>query len=253
MISDQTRFSAALLDPATDVPTGLSDGQDHPAGRRFNVYRNNVAASLTQAMNDGFPVIAKLLGQSNFDGIAGHYLRAHPPHSPVMMQFGQGFPTFLAGFEAVKHLGYLADVARLELAIRSSYHAADAPAIAPSQLQSVEPDALLKAQLLFAPAVRLIRSDWPIFDIWQYNTVVDAPKPSAVAQDVVITRPEFDPDPHLLTPGGAIWIGSIQQGHNIGAAFDAAARVFPDFDLATVLSILIAGGAISGLNLKDTK
>lgn len=253
MTSDQTHFSAALLDPASDVPPGLSDGQNHPAGRRFNVYRNNVAASLTQALNDGFPVIAKLLGQSNFDGIAGHYLRAHPPRSPVMMRYGQDFPTFLSEFEPLKHIGYLRDVARLELAIRSSYHAADATVIDRSQLQSVTPDALLKSHLLLAPAVRVIRSDWPIYDIWQYNNAVDAPKPATVTQDVVITRPEFGPAPHLLAPGGAIWIGSILQGLDIGAAFDAATQVFPDFDLAPVLSILIAGGAISGLNLKDTK
>jgi hypothetical protein len=150
-------------------------------------------------------------------------------------------------------LGYLADVARLELALRSSYHAADATAIAPLELQSVSPDALLKARLSFAPAVRLVRSDWPIFDIWRYNAKVDAPKPSAVAQDILITRPEFDPTPHLLTPGGAIWIETIQQGNTFGASFDAATDSFPDFDLATVLSILIAGGAIRGLDLKDTK
>lgn len=253
MTSDQTQFSAAVLDPAADVPSGLSDGQDQPAGRRFNVYRNNVAASLTQALNDGFPVIAKLLGRPGFDGIAGHYLRAHPPRSPVLMQYGQGFPTFLAGFEPLKHLGYLGDVARLELAIRSSYHAADAAAIDPSYLQSVAPDALLDAHLVLAPSLRLIRSDWPIYDIWRYNTAANAPKPKAVAQDVVITRPDFDPAPHLLKPGGAVWIGAIQQGHNIGAAFDRATQNIPDFDLATVLSNLIAGGAIIGLSAKDPK
>jgi hypothetical protein len=252
MTPDQTSFTAALLDPALDVPKGLSDGQNHPAGRRFYVYRNNVAASLTDALNKGFPVIAKLLGRTNFEGIAGHYLRGHPPKSPVMMFYGQDFPKFLAGFEPVKHLGYLADVARLELALRGSYHAADATAIDPSKLQTMAPDALLKAGLSFAPAIRLIRSDWPIFDIWRYNTEVDAPKPSAVAQDILITRPEFDPAPHLLPHGGAIWIEALQQRNSFGASYDAATESFPDFDLSVVLNILIAGEAIRDINLKDT-
>jgi hypothetical protein len=62
MTPDQRSFTAALFDPALEVPKGLSDGQNHPAGRRFYVYRNNVAASLTEALNLGFPIIAKLLG-----------------------------------------------------------------------------------------------------------------------------------------------------------------------------------------------
>ena len=252
MTLDQRSFTAALFDPALEVPKGLSDGQNHPAGCRFYVYRNNVAASLTEALNLGFPIIAKLLGQTNFEGIAGHYLRSHPPKSPEMMLYGQDFPRFLAGFEPVKHLGYLADVARLELALRASYHAADATAIDPSKLQTMAPDALLKAGLSFAPAVRLIRSDWPIFDIWRYTAEVDAPKPSAVAQDILITRPEFDPAPHLLPRGGAIWIETLLQGKSFGASFDAATESFPDFDLSVVLSILIAGAAIRDINLKGT-
>jgi len=253
MTPNQTLFRTALLDASHPVPAGLSDGRNHPAGRRFSVYRNNVAHSLTEALHTGFPVIAKLLGPQSFDGIAGLYLRAHPPGSPLMMHFGQEFPDFLTGFEPLKHLGFLGDVARLELALRASYHAADSVAIDPAQLQTVPTDALMRALLVLAPSVRLIRSDWPVFDIWRYNTESGAPKPQAMAQDVLITRPEFDPAPHLLPAGGAAWIEALLHRHDFETAHDLALQSHSGFDLAAALGLLISGGAITKLILKDTQ
>lgn len=196
----QDLFRAALLDGARPVPEGLCDGLGRAAGRRFNVYRNNVAVALTEALSTGFPVIAKLLGKANMDGLAGLFLRRHPPASPVMMLYGDGFPAFLASQPQLDRFGYLPDVARLELALRQSYHAADTDPFDPQALAALSPDDLIACQLILAPSVRLIRSDWPIHDIWRMNTEDGAPKPRAQAQDVVITRPEFDPVPHLLPP-----------------------------------------------------
>ena len=49
MTVPQDDFVAALLRPDADVPLGLSDPEGRPAGKRFNVYRNNVAVSLKDA------------------------------------------------------------------------------------------------------------------------------------------------------------------------------------------------------------
>lgn len=250
MSVSQSEFRAALLDPATPVPEGLLDDQARPAGRRFSVYRNNVAVSLTEAMHQAFPVITKLLGPQNMDGLAGIYLRQHPPTSPLMMFYGESFPEFLAGTEQLAHLGYLPDVARLELALRRSYHAADSQPIAPDALAALSPEDLMRARLGFAPAMRLIRSDWPIHAIWRFNTEDGAPKPQPGAQDVLITRPEFDPSPHLLPPGGFDWITAMQAGRTIGQAFAATTARTPAFDLAATLALLLQGSAITSVTIE---
>ena len=245
----QDQFRAALLDSAQPVPDGLVDANHGPAGRRFNVYRNNVAVSLTEAMHQAFPVITKLLGPQNMDGLAGIFLRQHPPASPLMMHYGQAFPEFLAGMQQLSHLGYLPDVARLELALRRSYHAADSTPIAAEEL-AIDPEALMAATVGFAPAMELIRSDWPIASIWTFNTVDGSPKPQAVAEDVVITRVEFDPEPHVLPPGGADWILALQSGKTIGEAHEIAEGLSPGFDLGATLALLLQGGAIISLTTK---
>ena len=250
MSVSQSEFRAALLDPAAPVPEGLLDDQARPAGRRFSVYRNNVAVSLTEAMHQAFPVITKLLGPQNMDGLAGIYLRQHPPTSPLMMFYGENFPDFLAGTEQLAHLGYLPDVARLELALRRSYHAADSQPIAPDALAALSPEDLMLARLGFAPAMHLIRSDWPIHAIWRFNTEDGAPKPQPGAQDVLITRPEFDPSPHLLPPGGFDWITAMQAGRTIGQAFEATTARTPAFDLGATLALLLQGSAITSVTIE---
>ena len=247
----QSLFREALLDPAHNVPAGLSDAAGQPAGARFNVYRNNVVVSLVEALHTGFPVLATLLGKENMDGLAGLFVRAHPPTSPVMVFYGAALPDFLATLPQLSHLGYLPDVARLELALRRSYHAADGDPISSERLAELAPQDLLAAQVSLAPSVRVLRSAWPIHDIWRFNTEDDAPKPTPGAQDVLITRAEFDPLLHLLPPGAAAWITVLGQGETIGAALEAAAREAPDFDMTTPLTLLLAGNAIISLENKD--
>ncbi len=249
MSVSQTEFRAALLDASAPVPNGLLDAGKQPAGRRFSVYRNNVAVSLTEAMQQAFPVISKLLGPQNMDGLSGIFLRQHPPSSPLMMFYGEEFPGFLAGMPQLSHLGYLADIARLELALRHSYHAADSQAV-PADALAVAPEDVLRARLQFAPAMRVIRSEWPIHAIWRYNSEPDAPKPVAQAEDVLITRPEYDPAPHLLPPGGANWIAQLEAGETIGSAFEKTAADTPEFDLGTTLALLLQGGAITSVTIE---
>ena len=169
MTVDQAKFHDALLDSARPTPSGLHDGQNRPAGRRFSVYRNNVAASLTEALEVSFPAVAKLIGPGNFKTVAGIFLRQHPPQSPLIMVYGAEFPKFLETFDPLEHIGYLADVARLEQALRESYHAADATALTRMHLGQPFARDFAAAGLSFAPSVRLIRSSWPVHVIWAYN------------------------------------------------------------------------------------
>jgi hypothetical protein len=241
-------FHDALLDAAKPVPPGLTDGQGRPAGRRYAVYRNNVAVSLREALETGFPAVAKLIGPENFAKAAGIYLRQHPPTSPILALYGKGFPEFLAGLEPLKGIGYLADVARLEFALRESYHAADAQPLDPARLQSLDDAQLNQMRFSLAPSVRLLRSPWPVLSVYRFTMTEGSPKPEPQAQDVLITRTEFDPEPHLLPQGAAEFILSLAKGATFSAAQRAAGH---GFDLITTLSLLLSTGALTDIK-EDT-
>lgn len=246
---DQTTFRKALLDPEAPRPAGLSDGQGRDAGRRFDVYRNNVTVALADALETAFPTILKLLGAQNFRLLATAFLRQHPPTSPLMMFYGKDMPAFLQAFEQTKAIGYLPDIARLELALRHSYHAADATPLDPAVLQSTPPESLMASTITLAPATRLIRSKWPIQAIWAFNTLPGAPKPVMAAEDTLILRPDLDPEPHLLPAGGGAFVAALLSGATFGSAIETAATEDATFDLSAMLALLISNNAL--IDLKD--
>ncbi len=245
MTVSQLKFHTALLDPNQPVPEGLSDGQGQPAGSRFAVYRNNVASSLTEALEISFPVIQKLIGEENFKKVSSVLLRQHPPKVPMLSQYGDEMPGFLEGFKPLEHIGYLPDVARLEQALRVSYHAADSTPIDPAELQALTPEEMAAARFDFAPSTILQRSPWPIHGIWVFNTEDGASQPPKAAQSVLVLRPEFDPMPHLLAEPAAVAMAALMRGEALSDANDAALKEDPSFDLGQLLGLLLGHGAIT--------
>lgn len=241
----QSDFTAGLLNADQPAPEGVINPDGSPAIKRYDVYRNNVAVSLSDALATAFPVMQKLVGDEFFRAMAGVYLRAYPPHSPLMMFYGTEMPDFLRHFDPVKHLTYLPDIAKLELALRHSYHAADAEAIDANAIAGIDGAQLMDLRLTFAPSLHVLRSDHPIYGIYRANTDAQAPKPSGQAENVLITRPQFDPQLHPLSVADADCLGSLMAGNPLGVAMTDAGA---DLDLGTLLGLLLQQSAIIKLN-----
>ncbi|MEM1361464.1 MAG: DNA-binding domain-containing protein [Pseudomonadota bacterium] len=245
-MTDQQTFLATLRNSESPIPPGLLAPGGRPAGKRFDVYRNNVAVSLVEALESGFPVVRKLVGNDFFQAMAGVYWRAHPPKSPVLTLYGDDFAAFLDGFPPAASVPYLADIARLEYALRLSYHAADTVPIDPAHLMELPAEQLMRQIFGFAPAIQMIASRWPIFGIWRANTSADAPATGKEAETVLITRPEFDPNPIVLSAGEAAFVDAMIGGASLGDAAEIGASK-ADFVLAEILGHLLAQGAITSL------
>ncbi|WP_137110478.1 DNA-binding domain-containing protein [Rhodobacter sp. SY28-1] len=240
---NQSDFAAALLDPAAPVPAGIVGPDGLAAPRRFAVYRNNVALSLTRALEASFPTVRKLVGEAFFAALAGEFLRAHPPRSRMLMLYGAEMPAFLARFQPVAQLGYLPDVARLDQAVRESYHASDSRPLPEAEFQRLVGADIAGLRLRLAPSLRVVRSRWPVVSIWAANHE-GGPAPKAVAEDALILRPEFDPRPQVLPAGGGAFVAGLIEGRTLGDCVDLSG---PELDLAAVLGVMIAGQAITGV------
>lgn len=240
----QTAFAQALLDPEAAIPAGIVDPWGRPAPKRFSVYRNNVASSLTRALEAAFPTVRKLVGDEFFAAMAGIFLRAHPPASRMLMHYGDALPGWLETFPPVAHLGYLPDVARLDQAMRESYHAADCEPLCEAEFQRLLGSDIAGLRLRVAPAVRLVRSRWPVVAIWVANAE-GGPAPVPGPEDALVLRPEFDPRPHRLPPRGGAFVQGLVDGLPLGQAVDLAGA---SLDLPVVLSLLISGRAIVGVD-----
>lgn len=242
MTFTQATFKAAILDPAAAVPAGIINPDGTAASKRFDVYRNNVAVSLTEALEAAFPVVRKLVGAEFFRAMAGVYLRKHPPETPLMMFYGDAMPGFLARFGPTQSLRYLPDIARIELAMRHAYHAADTTPIAAAALSAIEPAALMGVRLKIAPATQTVISSDPIHGIYRANTDVDASPPVMRPEAVLITRAGFDPTLHLIDATAAASIDALKAGHSLGQTIAMAGDTL---DLGGVLGLLLAQGAVT--------
>lgn len=245
----QPDFKVALLDASRPVPPGLTDARGRVAGARFNVYRNNVATSLGEALQTGFPATAALLGETNFKTLAQGYLRSNPPSSPLMLLYGGRFPRYLANIPALKKMGYLPDVARLEYALRQSYHAADAAEIPTERLADLAPTDLNNAVLIFAPATRLVASDFPILAIRAKALGTHPEALPGVAQPCLITRRDFDPEAQAITEAQAALIATLMQGTKLLTA----SLSHPDADLGQCLALLLSRGALTDIRTDASK
>src|SRR5207248_3064950 len=123
------------------------------AESRFGVYRNNVIASLTRAVAARYPVVRRLLWDESFDAIARLYVTAEPPRSPVLLEYGDGFPRFIRGLGEGASLRYVADIAALESARRHAYHAADAAPMGREVFAGLAPEPFVRLRLALHPSV----------------------------------------------------------------------------------------------------
>ncbi len=242
MIPSSASFIGAVLDPFRDVPKGLRIAGDD-IKKRFAIYRNNVTASLVEALAAAFPVVKKLVGEEFFEAMATVFARQHPPSSPLLMYYGHQMPAFLHDFEPVKHLPFLADVATLEIELRTSYHAEDGKEFDPRPLISLPADELMMSKIEFNAPVKILSSQYPIYSIWMAN-MHNGPKPRMDAESLIITRPEFDPRIRELNAGEYEFLQALGEEMTIGRAADMSFVREGEFDVQGLFQFLIAEKAI---------
>lgn len=204
-------FANALTSPDLPPPDGVIRYDGKTDIKRFNVYRNNHVMGLITNLKDGFPVVAALVGDAFFGHMARVYANQSPPVSPVMVFYGDTFPDFIRQFDPAKELPYLGDIAQLEYARRLSLHAANAPFINPDNI-STSAHGLLSAQCHLHPSVYLMRSDYPIFDIWYANQGnMDHPIRDE-AQHIILVRHGDGVNLHLVEEGCFRFITALAEG-----------------------------------------
>lgn len=137
--------------------------------QRLQIYRDSVMACLVRALNDLYPVCAKLVGSNFFDAMAQRYVQQHPSPSPDIGDFGEQFADFIEQFEPAQSLPYLPDTARLEWAWHRAFHAVDESGLDFQALAAI--DEAQQANLIFhlPQSARLLESPYPVDQIWQAN------------------------------------------------------------------------------------
>jgi hypothetical protein len=248
----QAEFAARLGARAGGAPGGVVSHNSAAPLKRFNVYRNNAAAALIEALRGRYPVVERLVGEAFFKAAAHGFAMEHPPRSPALFEFGDGFADFLALFGPARTLPYLPDVARLEWLRHAAYHARDAEPMQAAALGHVPPEQAGGIVPRLHPSAGLLVSDYPVVSIWETNVadeVVRRVGPERAGEAALIWRPRLEVKLMRLGPGGGVFLGAIGQGGCLAMAAERAVEAAPEFSLAATLGALLGAGAFDGFSI----
>lgn len=246
-MSAQATFAAALLHPEAPCPPGWRAHNGSDPGARFDVYRNNVVASLVEALADAFPVARELVGDPFFRAMARGFVMQHPPASPVLAEYGHGFAAFVDGFEPAASVPFLGDVARLERARVCAFHARDARPLPQEEIaaQLSNPAALVDARPGLHPSVQVVRSRYAIVSVWaahQGDAALEHVDPWS-PEAALVLRADDDVVVRRVPCATAAFVHRLVEGASLGQSMDAARSAAGDaddaFDLVASLAILV--------------
>ncbi|MBA1428625.1 putative DNA-binding domain-containing protein [Pseudomonas fluorescens] len=254
-MSVQSAFADALLAAHGGCPDGLFSSNGADPASRFAVYRNNVHGSLINALTASYPVTLQLVGDEFFRAMAGLFIQANPPASPLINEYGSRLADFIQAFEPADSVPYLADVARLERLRIRAYHAADTPTLCQQHilqhLQGQENLGQLSLQL--HPSLATLSSAFAVVTVWAaHQTDGDlaglSPWP---AQSALVLRQDLAVKVFAIDSGSVAFINCLNQGTGLEMAVEHALQASSEFDLHRCLTLLISHDAITHLHLEQ--
>ncbi len=234
-------FDAALR--GSPVPAGLVARDPAEIERRFAVYRNNVAVSLTEALASRFPVVRRLVGEAFFSAMARLHAETDRPKSPVLTEWGAGFAAFLEGFPPLAAYPYLGDVARIEFARGQAFHAADASPVNPARLVGADPD---RVRLVLHPSVTLLYLAHPAVSIWARNQpgAKAVPLPTGPETALILRDAAFQVPVRAVGAGDAAMLQALMSGMCLSVAAADGQAADAEHDPQPLLIALMRAGAI---------
>ncbi len=253
----QVQFARHLFDPSDEsVITQVCANRLNPK-RRLGIYRNNMVASLSEALRACYPVVERLIGAGCFHFAARSYLADHPSTCANLHEFGASFARFLGNFPTLSALVYLEDVARLEWVQQLVYHAADTAPLDWNSLRAVPVQHHGDLRFAVNPALQLFESRYPAVRIWQVNQpryqgdqTVDL---GCGGDRLFVSRRGLAIQLSAVSAAVFALVAGFVAGDTLSQAFERALRLEPAFDLPSVLKTLVLNQTITSYRLDSTR
>ncbi|RPH65845.1 MAG: DUF2063 domain-containing protein [Burkholderiales bacterium] len=253
----QDAFTRALFVDAAD-PTDDATIAPLRSQLGFAVYRNTVIKGCIDALLANYPAVARLVGDEWMRAAAAFHARHAPPSQPCLVDYGEGFAGFLAGFPPAAGLPYLPDVAWLDRLWTEAHLAADEPPLEAARVASLTEAELANAVLTPHASARWAWFDrHPALSIWRHSRAGAA----GPADDGAAFEPAWQAEGALLVrTGDAVVSMALDRAEcafldacagmkRLGECAAAALAADPAADLAASMARLLRAGAFTRLHV----
>ena len=129
--------------------------------QRLDVYGGGYLARLVEGAAGDHPGLRRLLGEERFQRLIARYVVRHPSRHPNLNRFGKQLPAFVARQRWLPQRAFASALARLEVAMASSFDAPEFTPLDPRTLGITEPAAWAAVVLHPNPSLHLLALRYP--------------------------------------------------------------------------------------------
>lgn len=208
---------------AADAAVVLNPQGGEPGEERLEVYAGGYPARIAESLREVYEAVRHMLGEGMFTRVAEAYAQTRPSRSYDLGLAGRDFPAFLKDARVTEKLPFLPDLASLEWHVAQAFHAYDPPAFDPSVLAGFAPEDWERLVYGFKPSAALLRSAWPVADIWRARKTPIEQLDLELAnrpQCVLIHRAGFQVACEALESEEFRILEGLRQGRTLGSVCD---------------------------------
>lgn len=238
----QARFQAHVLQGDEAALADVRSVGGPGARQRLGIYHHAYRARLRETLRDSFGHTLRYLGDARFDGLAAEHIEATQSLHANLRFYGEGFADWLslrlADPESPVGLHpEVAELARLDWALRHAFDAAEAPALSCEDLAAVAPAEWATVAWALQPSVSLLRCQVNTLALWHaLDQEAELPEVQALAwpQHVLVWRLGDRPHFRSLCAAEHLALASLQRGRSFAQVCAELAEAWPAQDAATL-------------------
>ena len=189
----QRCFQQSVLNE--DLAPGLFVAEGAHVAGGLGLYLMAYRARLLAALRDNFTVLHRALGDEAFADLARDYIDAHPSRFRSIRWFGDALTAYLDADPARVPHPALADVARMDWAMRGAFDAASATLLTQSDLASLAPADWPQQKFSLIPSLHMVELNWSVEPIWRAlneDAEAETEAPVSLPHVLLVWRPALD-------------------------------------------------------------
>lgn len=172
-------------DPSKAKEIPLNPQAGVPGTERVSVYAHGYYGRIQEALAEIYAAVKHVLGEKIFNELVHAYAEQYPSGEYNLTYAGRNFPEFLKDPRVAEEMPFLSDLAQLEWQVSQAFHAYEGKPLETAALSRITPEDWEKARLTFQPSVSILRSEWPVLDIWKVRN-----EPVETIKIDMINRPQ---------------------------------------------------------------
>lgn len=214
----QDAFQRYLLSGDSTIGSHVVGTARVPVETRLAIYGDGYRLRLIEALQKTFPVLAELLGESDFEALAAQYVEAYESPFFNIRWYGDQMGQFLAADPKYSSVPILAEMARWEWAMAAVFDAADAETIGISAFAQIAPADWAALQFDFSPALQVLELEWNVPQLWKAVTEGSDERPDPVHEPAsyLIWRRELQIYFRPFGEAEASVVAAARNGHSFG-------------------------------------